>query len=66
MPFTLFFLKTGYAATGMDLEIIILSEVTQRKTNIMVEARVGGPELKSDTNECIYKTETKSQISNQS
>ena len=48
MPFT---------ATQMDLEIIILSEVSQTKTNIIcyhlyVESK------KSDTSELIYKTET--------
>ena len=49
-----------FAATWMDLEIIILSEVSQRKTNIIwhhlyVESQ------KNDTNELIYKTETDSQ-----
>ena len=44
----------------MDLEIIILSEVSQTKTNIIwyhlyVESK------KNDTNEFIYKTETDSQ-----
>ena len=44
------------AATWMDPEIIILSEVSQRKTNIIwhhlyVESQ------KNDTNELIYKTE---------
>ena len=39
----------------MDLEIIILSEVSQRKTNILRY------HLKDDTNEIIYKTETDSQ-----
>ena len=48
-----------FAATWLDLEIIILSEVSQRKTNIVwyhlyVESK------KSDTNELIYKTETDS------
>ena len=43
--------------TWKDLEIIKLSEVSQRKTNIMwyclyVESK------KNDTNELIYKTET--------
>ena len=40
----------------MDLEIVILSELSQRKTNIIwfdlyVESK------KNDTNELIYKTE---------
>ena len=44
----------------MDLEIIMLSEVRQRKTNIIwyhlyVESK------KNDTNELIYKTEIDSQ-----
>ena len=45
-----------FAATWMDLEIIILSEVSQRKANaiwyhLYVESE------KNDTNELIYKTE---------
>ena len=47
-----------FSATWMDLEIIILSEVTQRKTNIIwyhlyVEIY--------DTNELLCETETDSQ-----
>ena len=50
-----------FAATWMDVEIIILSEVRQRKTNIMgycsyVESK------KKGTNELIYKTEIESQM----
>ena len=50
----------SFAAIWMDLEIITLSEVSQRKTNIIgyhlyVESK------KNDTNERIYKTETDSQ-----
>ena len=49
-----------FSATWMDLEIIILSEVSQTKTNILryhlyVESK------KSDTNELIYKTEIEPQ-----
>ena len=49
-----------FAGTWMDLEIIILSEVNQRKVNIIwyhlyVESK------KNDTNELIYKTGTDSQ-----
>ena len=52
-----------FAATGMNLEIIILSEVSQGKTTIIwnhyyVESN------KNDTKELIYKTETDSWISN--
>ena len=48
-----------FAATCMDLEIIILSEVSQKKTNITcyhlyVESK---KKKKNDTNELIYKTE---------
>ena len=49
-----------FAATWMDLEIIILSEVSQRETDIIwyllyVESK------KNNTNEFIYETETDSQ-----
>ena len=49
-----------FAATWMDLEIIILSEVSQTekcKYNIMSHMW----KLKNNTNESIYKTETDSQ-----
>ena len=49
-----------FAATQMDLEIIILSEVNQRKTNIMWYHLYVEPK-KNDTNELICKTETDSQ-----
>ena len=45
-----------FATTWMDLEIIILSEVRQRKTNI-IRYHIHGI-LKNNTNELIYKTET--------
>ena len=49
-----------FAATWMDLEIIILSEISQRKAHttlyhLYVESK------KNDTNELIYKTEIDSQ-----
>ena len=49
-----------FVATWMDLEIIVLSEVRQRKTNIIwyhlyVESK------ENESNELIYKTETDSQ-----
>ena len=47
----------------MDLEIIILSEVRQRKTNITVD-HLYVESKKNDTNEVIYKTETDSDIEN--
>ena len=43
----------------MDLKIVILSEVSKRKTN-MVSLTCGI--LKSDANELIYKVEIESQI----
>ena len=44
-----------FAATWMDLEIIILSEVSQRKTNIICHLYMESK--KNNTNELIYKTE---------
>ena len=51
----------SFAATGMDLEIVMLSEIVQRKTNIIqyclyVETKKNG------TNELIYKIEIESQM----
>ena len=48
------------AATWMDLEIIILSEVNQTKTNIWYCLYVESN--KNDSKEFIYKTEADSQI----
>ena len=50
-----------FAATWMDLDIVILSEVSQRRTNIVwyclyVESKKNG------TNELIYKTEIELQM----
>ena len=45
---------TPFAATRMNLEIIILSEVSQTKTNIDITHMW---KLKYDTNELICKTE---------
>ena len=44
-----------FAATWMDLDIIILSEGSQTKTNIMMPLIYGA--RKSDTNKLIYQTE---------
>jgi len=41
----------------VELEIVILSEVRERKINIILYCLYGEP----DTNELIYKTETDSQ-----
>ena len=50
-----------FAATWMDPEIIILSEVRQRQTNI-IWYRLYVESKKNDTNELIYKTAIDLQI----
>ena len=45
----------------MDLEIIILSEISQRKTNVIYRLYVESKKKKNDTNELIHKTEIDSQ-----
>ena len=50
-----------FAATWVDLEIIILSEVSQKKTNTMWYHLYVEWNLKYDTNEFIYKIEINSQ-----
>ena len=52
----------SFAATWMDLEIIMPSEITQRKTNIICN-HLHVESLKKDTDELIYKTERDSQTS---
>ena len=47
----------SFAATWMDLEIIRLSEVRQRKTNTHDITYMWNLIFKKDTNELIYKTE---------
>ena len=49
-----------FAPTWMDLEIIILSEVSQTKINTYDIASMWN--LKYHTNELVYKTETNSQM----
>ena len=51
-----------FAATWMDLEIIILSEVSQRQISCDITYMWN---LKYDTEELIYKTETDSWTSRQ-
>ena len=51
-----------FAATWMDFEIIILSEVSQRERQISYITYMWY--LKYDTDEFIYKTETDSDIEN--
>ena len=47
----------------MDLELIILSEVSQTKINIIWYHSYVESDFLNDINELIYKTETDSQIS---
>ena len=49
-----------FAATRMDLEIIILSEVSQKERQMPYDITYV-QNLKYDTNELIYETETDSQ-----
>ena len=49
-----------FAATWMDPEIIILSEVSQKEKDKRHDITYIW-NLKYDTNECIYETETNSQ-----
>ena len=50
-----------FATAWIDLEIVILSEVSQRKENVMKSLLCGIK--KNDTNEFTYKIETDSQTS---
>ena len=52
-----------FAATWMDLEIVILSEVSQRKTNI-IWYHLYGETLKNDIDEIIHKTERLTVVEN--
>ena len=51
---------TPFAATWVELEIVILSEVRERKTNT-ISYCLYWESLKNDTDKLIYKTETDSQ-----
>ena len=51
-----------FAATWMDLEIIILSEVSQTEKNKYHMISLIYGILKNGTNEPIYKTEIESQM----
>ena len=53
-----------FAATQIDLEIIILSEVSQKKGQIPYDITYMW-NRKYDTNELIYETDTDSQIQRQ-
>ena len=50
-----------FVATWMDLEIVILTEVSQRRRNTIKHPLLQNLN-RNDTNEIIYKTETDSQI----
>ena len=50
-----------FAATWMDLEIVILSEVSQTEREISYDTPYMRTLKRNDTNELIYKTETDSQ-----
>ena len=51
-----------FAATWLDLQIFIVSEASQRKTNIVWHHLY--VESKKDKNDLIYKTEVDSQTEN--
>ena len=51
-----------FAATWMDLEIIILSEVSQTEKDKYHMIPLTCRNLKYDTNELIYETETDRQM----
>ena len=50
-----------FATTWMDLEIIILSEISQTETDKYHDITYRQNLKKKDTNEFIYKSETNSQ-----
>ena len=50
-----------FIATGMDLKIVILNEISQRKTNTVCIPYMWNLKKKKDTRKLIYKIETDSQ-----
>ena len=52
----------SFAATWIDLEIVIMSEISQRKTNIIWYCLYVESKKKNGTNKLIYKTEIKSEM----
>ena len=52
----------SFAATWMDLEIVILSEISQTETNIIGYHLFVESKKKKDTNELIYKAEIELQM----
>ena len=53
----------SFEVTQMDLEIIILSEVSQTEKELSYDITYMWNIIKSDTKDLIYKRETNSQIS---
>ena len=54
-----------FAATWMDLEIVILSEVSQTEKEISYDIAYMLNLKRNDTNECIYETEMDSDLENE-
>ena len=52
----------SFAATWIDLEIVIMSEISQRKTNIIWYCLYVESKKKNGTNKLIYRTEIKSEM----
>ena len=50
-----------FAATWMDLEMIVLSKISQTEKDNTMRYHLHAESKKNDTNEFIYKTETDSQ-----
>ena len=52
----------SFAATGLDLETVILSEVSQTEKDKYHMISFVGRIWRNDTNELVYKTEIESQM----